>query len=360
MESVRAGLKLQKVLLKVKALDPDSASVALQYIIAPERLIIIINIPGKQPVARQFKIKADVLRRRVLATRELLRTQDSNRKWLKTNLLGLYKVLITPVESELKKANAKTLVLIPDGVLRYVPFAALYNGKRYLIQDYKLSQFNEAVKKKASVNGDINWQLVAMGFTQAVENFPALTNVKDEIYAVSHKSGLNGKMYLDNDFNKKRLVNSLSKGYTVLHLASHFEFIPGRPDASRLFLGDKSSLYLGDIARENLRFDRFDLVTFSACETGLGGGGVSDGSEMESLGALVQIQGAKSVMASLWKVEDSSTATLMERFYRFHHDKNIGKAAALRLAQLKFIKRGEGVLGHPYYWAPFVLMGDWW
>lgn len=79
---------------------------------------------------------------------------------------------------------------------------------------------------------------------------------------------------------------------------------------------------------------------------------------MESLGALVQLQGAQAVMATLWKVEDNSTAKLMQNFYSARHNDKLGKAQALRAAQLKFIKTG-GVLSHPYYWAPFVLMGDW-
>ena len=82
---------------------------------------------------------------------------------------------------------------------------------------------------------------------------------------------------------------------------------------------------------------------------------------MESLGALVQNQGARAVMATLWKVEDSSTATLMELFYRYYNEGNITKAQALRKAQLRLIK-GKAcgqTCARPYYWGPFVLMGDW-
>jgi CHAT domain-containing protein len=125
-----------------------------------------------------------------------------------------------------------------------------------------------------------------------------------------------------------------------------------------LILGDRSALYLSDIARERLDFNRFALVTFAACESGLGGGLDIDGREMESLGALVQLQGAQAVIATLWKVKDSSTAELIENFYRARHDDKLGKAAALRSAQLKYINSG-GIKSSPYYWAPFVLMGDW-
>jgi len=352
-------LNLQKALRLASVSQPQSNVVALQYINTREQLTIILSAADAPTIAWQIKIKGKKLREQVFAVRELLRAPQSDRVRLRKHLHQLYQLLIQPVRSELKKRHTQSLVLIPDGVLRYIPFAALYDGKRYLIQDYRLSLFNEAVKKEFNTDKGNQWQLVAMGLSLAVENFPALINVADELQAVTEKSGLNGEMYLNEKFNRKFLLQSLRQNYNVLHLASHFEYVPGRPDASRLFLGDKSSLYLSDIARENMRFDRFSLVTFSACETGLGGGQTADGREMESLGALVQIQGAKSVMVSLWKVEDSSTAKLMGRFYRYHHERNIGKSEALRLAQLKFIKRGEGVLGHPYYWAPFILMGDW-
>jgi CHAT domain-containing protein len=197
-----------------------------------------------------------------------------------------------------------------------------------------------------------------MGLTQEVENLPALTSVQDEVNGITTQTGLKGKAYLDDAFTRVALTGALNQEYNVLHLATHFVFAPGRPDASRLFLGDRSTLYLSDIAREKLNFKRFALVTFSACESGLGGGLDVDGREMESLGALVQLQGAQAVMATLWKVEDTSTADLMKNFYRARHDDKLGKAAALRSAQLKFINRG-GVRSRPYYWAPFVLMGDW-
>lgn len=121
-------------------------------------------------------------------------------------------------------------------------------------------------------------------------------------------------------------------------------------------------MYLGDIARDNLRFDPFGLVTFSACETGLGGGLDADGREMESLGALVQIQGAQAVMSTLWKVNDGSTAEFMARFYRVRHRDKLDMAHALRTVQMQFLKFDKGARAKwnkPYYWAPFVLMGDW-
>ena len=352
---------LQKAMTQVLKNNPDSRVAALQYVVTDERLSILLSTPNNPPIARQIEFDGKALRNQIFSLRELLRDPKSDRAFLKDQLHDLYTRLIAPVIDDLATLEVKTLILVPNDVLRYVPFAALYDGKRYLVQDYALTLFNEAVKKNFNTQPVKIWHLAAMGLSLPVENLPALTNVREELLAVAIGSGMQGKTYLDEAFTRVVLTDSLNQNFNVLHLASHFIFVAGRPDASRLFLGDKSSLYLGDIAREDMRFDKFSLVTFSACETGLGGGLDADGRDMESLGALVQNQGARAVMATLWKVEDSSTATLMKTFYRVRHENKLPKAAALRKAQLKFIKRGGGksVLAHPYYWAPFILMGDW-
>ncbi|VAW99569.1 hypothetical protein MNBD_GAMMA21-682, partial [hydrothermal vent metagenome] len=352
---------LQKAMTQVQQNDPDARIAALQYVVTENRLSILLSTPNNPPIAKQIEFDGKSLRSQVFTVRELLSDPKSDRDILKKHLQSLHTMLITPIAEDLNALKTKTLILVPNDVLRYIPFAALYDGKRYLVQDYTLTLFNEAVKKDFNSKPAKIWKLAAMGLSLPVENLPALTNVREELDAVATKSGMNGKSYLNEAFTRVVLKDALRKNYNVLHLASHFEFVAGRPDASRFFLGDKSSLYLGDIAREDMRFDNFSLVTFSACETGLGGGLDADGRDMESLGALVQNQGARAVMATLWKVEDSSTASLMEMFYRVRHNNKLAKAASLRKAQLKFIKRGGGksVLAHPYYWAPFVLMGDW-
>ncbi len=356
---------LQKAMVQVQQNDPDARIAALQYVVTDNRLSILLSTPNNPPVAKQIEFDSKSLGSDILTVRALLIASYSSRsdsEFLNTKLNALYKLLIQPIAQELKTLETKTLILVPNDVLRYIPFSALYDGQRYLIQDYTLTLFNEAVKKDFAISPVKNMQLAAMGLSQAVDKFPALSMVPDELTAVAIKSGIKGKTFLDEAFTLVVLKNALKQNFTILHLASHFEFVPGRPDASRFFLGDKSALYLSDIARENFRFDNFSLVTFSACETGLGGGLGADGSEMESLGALVQNQGARAVMATLWKVADSSTSELMLLFYRYYHADQLSKAEALRKAQLKMINgqsSGRRSWSRPYFWAPFVLMGDW-
>ena len=131
---------------------------------------------------------------------------------------------------------------------------------------------------------------------------------------------------------------------------------PGTESNSFLLLGDGGQLTLEEIRKQNYRFDGTELLTLSACETGIGGGRDSDGKEIDGFGLIAQQQGAKAVLATLWKVNDKSTAVLMADMYAQKvNGKN--KIEALRQAQIDLKNKPE--YSHPYYWAPFILMGNW-
>lgn len=114
---------------------------------------------------------------------------------------------------------------------------------------------------------------------------------------------------------------------------------------------------MGELRAGNFRFEHADLMTLSACDTGLGGGRDAQGQEIEGLGVIVQRLGAKSVLASLWAVDDRSTGQLMADFYRQHERDGLNKIEALRRAQLAL--RQQRSFQHPFYWAPFIQMGNW-
>ena len=147
------------------------------------------------------------------------------------------------------------------------------------------------------------------------------------------------------------------RNFPLMHVASHFRFSPGTEVNSFLLLGDGEHLTLGDIRTQNYRFDNVDLLTLSACDTGLGGGRDEQGKEIEGFGVIAQQQGAKAVLATLWPVVDESTATLMADMYRRRQSDSLTKIEALRQSQLALMLRTK--YSHPYYWAPFILMGNW-
>jgi CHAT domain-containing protein len=168
---------------------------------------------------------------------------------------------------------------------------------------------------------------------------------------------LPGRAYFDTQFTAERFKQAGAAATQVIHVASHFQFSPGTEANSFLVLGDGSHLSLGDLRRQNYRFDYVDLLTLSACNTGLGGGHNKAGQEIEGFGVLAQEQGAKAVITSLWQVSDESTVVLMREFYSRKTGQQLSKAEALRQAQIAV--RSLSQYRHPFYWAPFILMGNW-
>jgi CHAT domain-containing protein len=191
---------------------------------------------------------------------------------------------------------------------------------------------------------------------------------------------LAGTILLNGQFTETAMENQLGGQHSVVHIASHFVFKPGDDSQSYLLLAgkDKDSqgfhLTVADFRDDQkLALDDTDLLTLSACETGMGGN-ASNGREVDGLGTTAQLKGARAVISSLWEVDDNSTGDLMADFYKRWADGggNVMKVEALRLAQLDLLTgkvapkpdytgkpNAPTSYAHPYYWAPFVLMGNW-
>jgi CHAT domain-containing protein len=225
------------------------------------------------------------------------------------------------------------------------------------------------------------------GTTKSGRTYPALTYASLELDDV--KTTLGGKSQIAKDEKFTKTALQTMGPYQVVHIASHFEFTPGSIDDSVLLLGDNTTMSLSEIER-GLNFTNVELLTLSACQTALGDKGGGDGSEFDGLGNIAQEKGAKAVIATLWPVADASTAAFMEALYKAHQAGN-DKAESLRQAQLTLLhasaqdaassgeqQRGLGrsaaalapssggssrnpnaPFAHPYYWAPFILMGNW-
>ena len=240
-----------------------------------------------------------------------------------------------------------------DGVLRYVPLAALYDGRQYLIEQYELSVITLASTAHFKEHPDKEWRAAGFGVTKGHDDSGPLPAVVSELAAV--KDILHGDIMLDDQFTEASMRDELLKRYPVVHIASHFRFLPGDESKSFLLLGDGSHLSLKELRTLPNLFGGVQLLTLSACNTALG-----DGSEVESFGTLAQRQGAKAVVASLWQVADESTSRLMQEFYRIRESApGMTKLEALREAQLELLHGAGTLYVHPYYWAPFFLMGNW-
>lgn len=293
----------------------------------------------------------------------------------------LFRQLLDPVLPELSRARSLTLSL--NGVLRYLPFAMLHDGRQWLVERLPLQVAGSA---DIGLEGGAPRQAAAprprsvalFGQSQASGDLPALPFVARELQAVG-ALGAEGKMpsqtYLDAGFTAAALERALQRS-SMVHIASHFVLRPGRDDGSYLVLGDGQQLSLAQLAQARFRFAGLDLLTLSACETAVPAGVDATGRELAGLAWLARERGARHVLASLWRVSDRSTATLMTDFYRAL-GRGAGKPEALRTAQLRQIRRATQAgatqarglkavdepgarpsYGHPYYWAGFTLLGS--
>ncbi|HEY3951680.1 CHAT domain-containing protein, partial [Phenylobacterium sp.] len=271
----------------------------------------------------------------------------------------LYQLLIKPIEGQLSTGG--TLVIIPDGVLRSVPFAALTddNGK-FLIERTAVSVApalsysqpgTDRTKRPLSV--------VAASLQKEVSlpagDFPKLEGTAEEAKIAVDVGGAGARSRLIQDFHKADLQAALAGGHVdVLHVATHAAF-NGRSDRSFVVANDEAISLTdlrGLISSDRARGDELSLLVLSACETAVG----DDQASMGLAGAAVQA-GAQSALASLWEVSDTGTVELMKGFYAGYRS-GLGKAAALRQAQLKMIAAGGG-LEHPGVWAAFTVLGGW-
>lgn len=350
----------------------DRPAAILQVAALDQATHLFLTLPGLT-LHRQVDIPRGDLARMVL---DALQAIEDVSPGAEAHLQALYRVLFAPVADDLAEAGVQVVMLNLDGFLRYVPFAALHDGQGWLIERHAFAIYTPAVPTQFAAMPRDPGATAGFGVTAAHPGFSPLPGVAAELAAIfGDGSGvLAGETALDGGFDERSLRRTLLRKPQVLHIASHFNLLPGREDDSFLLLGDGSRLPLSKIRTTRaLRFQGVDLLTLSACQTARGG----DGSEIDGFAATAQLNGAGAVMASLWPVSDAATPVLMRDFYAGMMEGGLDKAEALRAAQVAMLRGdGSGTGGtraavaldapraphgyaHPYYWSAFVLMGNW-
>ena len=288
---------------------------------------------------------------------------------------ALYQHLIGPAEAQLgDKSKIQHWAILPFGNLRALPFAALRRPDgTHLIEHYAVTMLTaDGTGKLEGLETPPRdtWRGVALGASLADPEFDniALPGVRREVCGVIRDQNgkdcradeglIGGQRYLDAAFTPDVLQHLLapsSSGASFLHIATHFKV-----EKSLLLLGDGSKLSTGQILAWTPHLGQYDLIALSACDSGVSEGAV------ESLGGLFRSKGAKAVLATLWPVADVGAAPLMMEFYRERGEKRaMSKTAALQMAQRAMIEgrtkdeSGKANLRLPYFWAPYVLMGNW-
>jgi CHAT domain-containing protein len=350
---------------ELRRFGPDT--VMAYYLLAEDHLRIVIATKSGQSETK-IDVDAAALRRDIGRFLEGIARRDD----VTAAARSLYDTLAKPVDEAARKAGATRLVLWLDGALRYVPFGALQDGKRYLVDRYAVEAYATSAGTKRAAGAGAP-AVRGLGVTRDVGGYGALPAVAGELCSIvrgpieglvcpaAAKGALEGAGFADASFTEERLEGLLSgsKDYSVLHLGTHFHLRPGNSLRSFLVLGDGSKLTLDRI--QEMDFSGIALLTLSACQTGLGGATTDDGREVEGLSAVVQRRGAANVVASLWRVEDASTARLMNGMYRDLASGKVDAVRALQRAQQSlraYGSDGAHPYEHPYYWAGFVLSGS--
>ena len=378
--------------------------VYIYTLVGEERFSSVLYTPNAAPESQQA-YRSSELNAKIFAFREAVKNPNIDPRPLGKEL---YDILIKPFENELDAAKAKTILWSLDGNLRLLPLAALWDGKQYFGQKYQnvvvtpVSYFNLGDKAPTDLDvlglGVSESKIVPETLTERGFTFGALPSVPFELGSIvrtknSPNGVLSGASFLDGGFTKKSFAEQLLKGYKIIHIASHFSMNAGDASRSFLLLGDGTTLTVNDLntdAEFASKFEGVELLTLSACETAVSETG-SNGKEVEGFAYVAQQNGAKAILATLWSVADESTALLMSEFYRIKKENPLlSKAEAMQKAQLKLIqgeyktlpeadanrsgiinlsgektnqpafKKDENApFAHPYYWSPFVLIGNW-
>ena len=291
-----------------------------------------------------FTLQGNGLKRAVRQFRDDINSYPGN-NWVNSSK-ALHQRLITPLSAAIK--NKKHLTIVPHGVLHYLPFNALHKD-RFLIETHTLRLLPSAsilqfLNKKNHPTSNI----LVMGNPDLNNPAMDLPGAEREARAIA-RGWSNSKVILRKNASES-LFKKSSGHFRYIHLASHGEFNPDTPLDSRMLLsadGDNDgNLTITEIY--DLRLNA-DMVTLSACQTGLGD--VKNGDDVVGLNRGFLYAGAKSIVASLWNVPDESTRVLMTTFY--NKLKIMDKRRALQEAQLVAMKKYK----HPIAWAAFQMTG---
>jgi CHAT domain-containing protein len=344
----------------IDQIDPKAA--VLYGIILPDRLAVISALPGQPlhyhaiPLAAAPQAKLDPVEQTVADLDATLNPFITPPDPLKPNQ-QLYDWLIRPIESDLNRNGIKTLVFVLDGALRRVPLAALHDGQRYLVETYNVALTPGLQLLSPRTSAPKKFKTLAGGLAAARQGFPPLPDVQREMQEISE--ALPTDVLLDEQFTSDRLQKAIGDSpYPVVHLATHAQFSSRAENTFLLTWDERINVNNLDVflreRERRLAKNPIELLILSACQTAAG-----DNRATLGLAGVALRSGARSTLATLWAVQDKSTADLMAKFYNTFNQAGVGKAEALRQAQLSLIRSPQTQYHHPFYWAPFVLVGNW-
>jgi CHAT domain-containing protein len=333
-------------------LEQFAGDAAIVYpVLLEDRIELLLSLPGG---LTQFTTRIDqqTFNNTIRQLRLALEDPGSGHAY-RPYAEKLYEWLIAPLDAALAQAKTHTVVLVPGGALRTVPLAVLHDGERFLIEKYAVATSPGLTLTGRGKGSDEAGTILVNGLTESVGGFPALPHVADELDSIA--ALYPAQVNRDAAFTASSIEAELAeKPYSFVHIATHGQF---HSDHRRSFLLAHDELITMDRLENFLGLRQYvsqpvDLLVLSACQTAAG-----DERAALGLAGIAVKSGAASVVASLWLINDESTATLVSEFYQQLRNGNVNKAKALQNAQLVLMQDERYM--HPNYWAPFLLVGNW-
>ncbi|WP_287296073.1 CHAT domain-containing protein [Moorena sp. SIO2C4] len=360
---------------KVNIDNVDPRAAVIYPIILKDGLAVILKLPKQNDLVYSFhqNISDDQVDEAVKKFQEIITKPTGANHTIKKELPQIYDLLIRPFEEELEtnrdrdQSPIKTLVFILDGSLRNIPVAALYDREKdkYLIERYAVAVTPglQLVDPKPLPRQQLT-ALIA-GATNAPsfkkEGLGPIDNVAFELTKIGEQVNRSQKLQ-NQEFIKENLQNQLTAAsFNVVHIATHGQF-SSNPEQTFILDWDER-IKVKDLDNLLRMSDPsgttpIELLLLSACQTATG-----DKRAALGLAGIAIRAGARSTLATLWQVNDASTAEFMNQFYQQLNNPQLTKAEALRNAQIEFLKMEEEDPNKdytlPYHWAPFILVGNW-
>jgi CHAT domain-containing protein len=354
--------------VNIDRLDPYAA--VIYPIILPNRLEVILKLPGSDNLRHyaHANVSETQVDAAVTQLQNSLKRRSTSLKQLKTQSKQLYDWLIQPFAAELEttktreQSQIKTLVFVLDGSLRNLPMAVLHDGQRYLVERYAVSVTPTLQLLEPKPLNKKALSVLIAGATDAPsfkkEGLGAIANVAVELEGIKENTPRN-QILENQEFIKKNIQTKINKtSFNIIHLATHGQFSSNPQKTYILDWSERIKVKdLDNLLRLHDQRTTYpiELLILSACETATG-----DNRAALGLAGVAIRAGARTTLASLWQINDASTAEFMIKFYQQLNRGQMTKAEALRNTQLAFLKESTNRdYNRPYHWAAFILVGNW-
>jgi len=338
---------------KITKVDTISPTSAIIYIIPlATHTEILVSMPSGKIERVKSAATADQIEE--TATKFRLNLEDRSTDEYLDQATQLYDWLIRPLRGLLEGAKIDTLVFVPDGGLLTVPMSTLNDGQHFLIEQYAVATIPGMTLLEPKPISARPAAMIINGLSDSVQGFAPLPHVPDEVREL--KTIYGGPAYVNRDFIKAAMVKEFATdAYSIVHVASHGHF---DSDSKKTFvLTYDGKLTLDELEQmirpSQIRDNPVELLTLSACQTAAG-----DDRAALGLAGIAVKSGARCALATLWFVNDETSPMVVGDFYKALHDTpGISKAKALQDAQIKLLS--DPRYGHPCYWAPYLIIGNW-